>query len=78
MYVASGNSYYSSKTYVTVFNSATYVQLASYEFASARPAAWSGSTWWEETQAIYPVSDGSQAWLVQQYPAVDYNDPDLV
>ncbi len=76
MYVASGNSYYSSKTYVTVFNSATYVQLASYEFASARPAAWSGSTWWEETQAIYPVSDGSQVWLVQQYPAVDYNDPD--
>lgn len=78
MFVSTRYSSYNEHTYVYVFNSSTFVQLASYEFSSIPPAGWpQSSSWREETSAIYPFSDASKLWLVQEFPANNYNDPDI-
>jgi len=78
IYVANGDSYQSSTTFLHTYNHSSLAQEEIYEFSSTPPNGYqSVSNWWEKTRSLYPYSNGSKIWFVQEYPGEDYNSPDM-
>lgn len=77
-FFVSSQSYSSGSTRIKVFNYNTFALQKTYEFESVRPKDFPiGTTWWHKTLAIYPASDGSKLWLIQQHPGYSFYEPDI-
>ncbi len=77
-FVATQKGYYDPETVITQYHHSTFVKKEEYEFTSIRPYDYPpGNTWWAKTINMYPAADEAGLWLVQKYPASDYNNPDM-
>jgi len=78
LFIAYEESYYRNTTYIKQLDDQTFATKKTYE-ATPTPAPDfpPGNTWWTVTSKIFPTPDGSELWIIRQYPASNYELPDL-
>ena len=78
LFIAYEEGYYRSTTYIKQLDDQNFITQRTYE-ATPTPAPDfpPGNTWWTVTSKIFPAPDGSELWIIRQYPAGNYELPDL-
>ncbi len=78
IYVSSANTSFSAKNYIAQFNGQTMEKQKVYTLEpSPSPDFPPGNTWWTRTLRILPSTDGTELWIIQEYPNKDYLLPNV-
>jgi hypothetical protein len=77
IYMATDEGWYGNAPVIHVLDDQSLVEQKSLELTSHPPYGFpQGNTWWSGILNIFPSAAGHEIWVIREYPAMEYGNPD--